>query len=267
MPPDVPPVHPSPRLVLATDLDGTFLGGDERSRRELYAELGRRRDEVMLIFVTGRDLDFIAELIEQPGMPRPDAIIGDVGTTIVHGHDFSPIEPVQSWVDDRWGDASERVLALLDGEPGLELQPVMGTRRVSYFYDPATLGSTTVARLEDAGFHVITSADLYLDVLPPGVAKGPTLLRLIDELDLPEARVLVAGDTLNDLSLFQTGLHGVAVGNSEPRLLEAVAGLPEVHHDVLHAGCAGITDAIEHFAFFRAPETLRAASAERHLPS
>jgi len=50
------------RLVLATDLDGTFLGGTETERRTLYEAISSRAD-VLLIFVTGRDVDFIRELI------------------------------------------------------------------------------------------------------------------------------------------------------------------------------------------------------------
>lgn len=238
-----------PELVLATDLDGTFLGGDEGQRRALYDELIARAETTTLIFVTGRDLDFIAELIAQPGMPRPDMIIGDVGTTIVHGHDFSPVEAVQRWVDERWDDANERVLELLADEPGIELQPVMGERRVSYYYDPAEVPHGAIAKARAAGFDVITSADLYLDVLPQGVAKGPTLERLVDALDLPDERVLVAGDTLNDLSLFETRFRGVAVGNSEPALVEAIADLELVHHSA-EPGCAGIADAIAHFGFY-----------------
>ncbi len=245
--PDVVPRAPA--LVLATDLDGTFLGGDDHQRAALYQELNERADELVLVFVTGRDLDFIAELVEQPGMPRPDMIVGDVGTTVVHGHDFSPVADVQDWIDQRWNGANEQVLALLDGEPGLELQPVMGSRRVSYYYDPAVLRRATIEKVEDAGFDVILSADVFFDVLPRGVAKGPTLLRLVDARDLPDDRVLVAGDTMNDLSLFHTGLRGVAVGNSEPALVDAIADLPDVHHSE-HPGCAGIADAIEHFGFF-----------------
>jgi hydroxymethylpyrimidine pyrophosphatase-like HAD family hydrolase len=68
----------------------------------------------------------------------------------------------------------------------------------------------------------------------------------VDALGLPDDRVLVAGDTLNDLSLFQTRFRGVAVGNAEAPLVDAIDGLPDVHHSA-HPGCAGIADAIEHF--------------------
>lgn len=238
-----------PRLVLATDLDGTFLGGDDQQRQALYGELNDRADELVLIFVTGRDLDFVAELVRQPGMPMPDLIIGDVGTTIVHGRDHAPVADLQAWVDERWDDANGRIRELLADEPGLRLQPVMGQRRVSYYYDPASLQASTLAKVEAAGYDVITSADTFLDVLPRGVAKGPTLTRLVAALDLPADAVLVAGDTLNDLSLFQTDFRGVAVGNAEPALVERLAGLSAVHHSAL-PGCAGIADAIDHFGFF-----------------
>ncbi|MCC5947818.1 MAG: HAD-IIB family hydrolase [Nitriliruptoraceae bacterium] len=238
-----------PQLVLATDLDGTFLGGDETQRRALYDELIARADELTLIFVTGRDLGFIADLIAQPGMPQPDLIIGDVGTTVVDGTDFSPVTAVQDWIDARWDGANQRVLDLLADEDELELQPVMGERRVSYFYDPARPPTAAIDKARAAGYDVVTSADLYLDVLPKGIAKGPTLTRVVESLELPDERVLVAGDTLNDLSLFQTRFRGVAVGNSEPALLGAIEGLDLVHRSA-HPGCAGISDAIDHFGFF-----------------
>ena len=55
--------------------------------------------------------------------------------------------------------------------------------------------------------------------------------------------MLTAGDTLNDLSLFETGLPGVVVGNAEPALLARVTGLPNLHLSTL-PGAAGILDAL-----------------------
>lgn len=235
----------SPALILATDLDGTFLGGSEASRRALYDALSARQDAV-LIFVTGRDLDFIKALTARPGMPRPHYVIGDVGTTVVDGRSFEPVASLQSEIARRWGDATARVTALLDGTPGLTLQPTGFRYRVSYYYDPAVLRPDVPRRIEAAGFDCLLSADTYLDVLPKGIAKGATLLRLLDVLSLPAERVLVAGDTLNDLSLFETRLKGVAVGNAEPKLLEAIANFDWVYRST-QPGAAGILDALRHF--------------------
>lgn len=233
----------SPQLVLATDLDGTFLGGDEAQRADLYDWVEARRDRVTLMFVTGRDLPHVRSLCAEEGVPWPDYVIGDVGTTVVAGRDFAPVEHIESWIATQWGDAGETVRALLENEPGLELQPTPFRYRVSYYWDPKAWDPQVAERIEALGLDCLTSADTYLDVLPKGVSKGPTLERLIAHLELERERVLVAGDTLNDLSLFHTGLPGVAVGNAEAALLERVAPLSNVYVSA-HPGAAGIRDAI-----------------------
>jgi hypothetical protein len=80
--PRILPALAERRMVLATDLDGTFLGGAETDRQELYAWIEENRASVGLIFVTGRDPGFIESLCTDGAVPRPDYVIGDVGTTI-----------------------------------------------------------------------------------------------------------------------------------------------------------------------------------------
>lgn len=235
----------STALILATDLDGTFLGGPDDARRRLYRMIETRRDEVMLVFVTGRDLPFIRELCRgDAGVPFPDFVIGDVGTTVAVGHDLAPLEALETDIAAAWNDRGDEVRAMLADKPGLRLQPTPFRYRVSYDYAPGAFDHSLVPAIEAAGFDVLISANRFLDVLPPGVAKGPTLLRLIDHLALDRERVLVAGDTLNDLSLFETGLRGVAVGNSEPALKERLAERDTVYHSA-GAGAAGILEAID----------------------
>ena len=237
---------PPPGLILATDLDGTFLGGTDEERRTLYEAI-TRRDDVLLIFVTGRDVDFIRELIAQPGMPKPRYIVGDVGTSVYDvDAGFAPVAHLEEEIVARWGNANARVLEMMANEPGLELQPTEFRHRVSYYYKPAELSAETVRKVEEAGFDCLTSADLYLDVLPRGIAKGPTLRRMVETLALPADKVLVAGDTMNDLSMFKTGFKGVAVGNSEPRLVEALPDGPHIYRSSGH-GAAGVLEAIHHF--------------------
>lgn len=233
-----------PVRTLATDLDGTFLGGTDADRDRLYTYLTTHPDAPTLIFVTGRDLPFVRHIIDEGVVPRPRYVIGDVGTSVVDGLTFEPIEEIARWVDDAWGDATARVKAMLDGVPGLRLQPTPFTHRVSYYYTPDVLPGHIPGQIRAAGFDCLLSADLYLDVLPAGVHKGSALLKLLEVLDAPAGETLVAGDTLNDLSLFQTGLPGVAVGGAEPGLVEAVAGLPYTWCAPGY-GCAGIWQALE----------------------
>lgn len=237
--------HPSKAdVVLATDLDGTFLGGTDEERTALYSAIEANRDKISLVFVTGRDIPFIRALTGDGWVPRPDFVIGDVGTTIVQGAAFDTIPELEADIARRWGDAGDRVREMLADVEWLELQPTPFRYRVSYYYDPDRYDPAVAERIEAAGFDCLTSASTYLDVLPKGVSKGPTLLRLVDHLKIEPDRVLVAGDTMNDLSLFETGLRGVAVANSEPDLVSRVRTLENTKIS-RGDGAAGIHEVIE----------------------
>lgn len=234
----------SVRFLLATDLDGTFLGGDPEEKVRLYQTL-IRRDDVRLAYVTGRGLESVLPLLADPTLPTPDFIICDVGATIVRGSDLRAVEPIQGAISQRWpGDLA--VLEHLGDQPGLERQDVPQDRRVSFFCDPDAVTGDIAALVGELGCDLLYSADRYLDVLPPGVNKGSTLTALVEHLGLPPERVLVAGDTLNDRSMYGIGFPGVCVGESEWGLLDATRELPRVLH-ARATGAGGIIEAIEHY--------------------
>jgi sucrose-6-phosphatase len=235
-------------IVLATDLDGTFLGGDSAQRTALYDWIAANRQRVTVIFVTGRGLNFIRQLsLELPPAARPDHAVANVGTTAATGRDLAPLVAVESWLDDQWGqDAPAKIEAVLQRHEHLKPQPVVEGRRVSYFFTDPARTLEPKQEIESLGYDVLLSDNQYFDVLPRGVAKGPTLLRMLDALSIPRDRVLVAGDTLNDLSLFQTGLAGVAVKNREPELDKAVRDMPHVIK-ANEPGAAGVLEALTAF--------------------
>src|SRR5690606_13799536 len=88
-------------MLLATDLDGTFLGGKRVDRLKLY-RLIRQNKDIKVAFVTGRGLETVLPLLNDPLVPRPAYIIADVGATVVHGDTLEPIEPIQSRIEDKW---------------------------------------------------------------------------------------------------------------------------------------------------------------------
>ena len=234
------------QFTLATDLDGTFLGGSDADRARLYGWIEENRDTVGLIFVTGRDPMFIGQMCEDGLLPWPEYVVGDVGTTIaeVNEKQIAPIAPLEEDISARWGDAGDRVREALDGHPGLTLQPTAFRYRVSYDLDPAAFDEAAKAIVTDMGLDWLISDNRFFDVLPRGVSKGPSIRRLVRHLGMEEGRVLVAGDTLNDLSMLECGLPAVAVGNSEPDLVARVADLDHLHMAEGH-GAAGIIEAIE----------------------
>ena len=151
-------------------------------------------------------------------------------------------------IERQWQPFPERVLALTQGQPGLSPQPVCVERRHAFDADPELMDPELMQRLRQEGVDCLFSDGRYLDVLPPGVNKGSTLQRVLELLELPQVPVVVAGDTLNDLALFQTGFPGVMVGNAEAPLLEWLPQLPNTYL-ANGAGCSGILEGLEHFGF------------------
>jgi len=230
-------------LVLATDLDGTFLGGCRSKRNQLFNWIEANRDSVGLIFVTGRDPEFIRALCAS-GVPWPDYAICDVGTTIASVSPelgVQPISHLEEEIATVWGQAGSTVFDALDGHPGLSLQSTAFRYRLSYDMDPNTFDPSAKSKVEAIGQDWLISGERFFDVLPKGVSKGPSLRRLISYLQIADDRVLAAGDTLNDLSMLASGLPAVAVGQSERALFTALADYPSVHR----AGAPGVEGIVE----------------------
>lgn len=234
------------QLVLATDLDGTFLEGDVQTKRSFYSKLMGLREQVLLIYTTGRPVETVKSFCHRGHLPPPHFVLGDHGTHIVDGADFLPVKHLQDPIALTWNHGNQVLKDLLQHEPGIQLQPLDPPYRVAYYYDPQRLENRTLEKIQQAGFDCVLSCDMYLDILPRGINKGSSLLNLLEHLAISHDIVITSGDSLNDLSLFQTGLKGIAVGNSEPKLVEIIKQLSNVYHSQF-AGLLGIIDGLQHF--------------------
>lgn len=241
----------SPELVLVTDLDGTLLAGSSAWRRGFYGWLKQERHRVLHVFCTGRDLDSVARVLQQDGhlgLEAPHLVISDVGCTVACGKSLRPIPLAVEPIDQRWRGLPERLEPLLLDQPGLVPQPRSHNRRLAFYYDPLCLDPGLIPRLRTEGVDCLLSDDRYFDVLPAGVNKGSTLLDLLSWLEVEAGRVVTAGDTLNDLAMFETGLSGVMVANAEPALRQHLPRLPGTYL-ARGEGCAGIVEGLHHFGF------------------
>jgi hydroxymethylpyrimidine pyrophosphatase-like HAD family hydrolase len=241
----------APELVLVTDLDGTLLGGSDPWRKRLYRWLQEERGRVLHVFCTGRDLASVARVLreeKQLGLAAPHLVIGDVGSTVACGLSLEPLPMAIDPIEARWSGMADRLLPLLARIPGIATQPVTAERRLAYLIDPAELDLGQLAEIEAHGVDCLVSDNRYLDVLPAGVNKGSTLMTLLSWLELDHDRVVTAGDTLNDLAMFETGLRGVMVGNAEAELRAALPRLPRTYQARGH-GCEGIVEGLRHFGF------------------
>ncbi|GAA2101955.1 hypothetical protein GCM10009759_36080 [Kitasatospora saccharophila] len=243
-------------MVLVTDLDGTLLGGTPDDRKRLRDALAHHPD-VIPVFATGRGASSVRELLHDPLVPRPRWVIGDVGATVLDGTGFTPVGPVQEALRAGWPGAGP-VRAALRRFPGLVYQHgVAQDGRCSYHLAPDRLTDALTSAVEALGCAWVYSGDRYFDVLPPTASKGNALRALAAELGWRPSEILVAGDSLNDLSLFRLGAHGVVVPGAEPALLAALADTPLVHRPE-EAGAAGIHAALRRLGWLPAGQGLPA---------
>ena len=236
-------------FVLATDLDGTFLGGSAESRERLYNWIEDNRATVGLIFVTGRHPEFIHDHCDTFGIPMPDYVVADVGTTIAQVWSpgmVLPVPELEAPIAEAWRGKADQVQDLMDRIEGLTLQDTPFRHRLSYDISPDGFDTGDLEPVRALDVDVLVSDNRFVDVLPPGVSKGPTLRRLLDVLNVDPARVLTAGDTLNDISMLTAGLHAVAVGGSEQALYDSLPASDKIYLAREH-GAAGILEAIAAF--------------------
>ncbi|WP_142684168.1 HAD-IIB family hydrolase [Chitinophaga polysaccharea] len=233
-------------MLLATDLDGTFLGGTSEDKEKLYSLL-RQQKEIQLVFVTGRGIRSVLSLLEDNTLPRPEYIICDVGATVTHLPTLTAVEPVQSDIAAKW--PGEQVRETLKTVRGLLHQEAHQQYRCSYYYDNSTDIDSAREIAASLQCDLVLSAGKYLDILPAGVNKGFTLKQLLQVLALPHQKVLVAGDSMNDYSMYETGFKGVVVGDSEPELVARTAGMPHVLQ-AQRPGAGGILEAMDFFPEF-----------------
>ncbi|HSK20183.1 MAG TPA: HAD-IIB family hydrolase [Longimicrobiales bacterium] len=266
----------SGRLVLATDLDGTMAHGTESARRQVVAAVRATRD-ARLIYVTGRTPGSARSLLGRSALPEPDILIADVGTSVLHGAGPKRVTEIEAEMEAVWPGA-DAVRDRLASVRALTAQDVDSPRRVAYWIEPVRVRRSSTASqdpfaarppddasldaeshdialnvageaalaLEDLGVDVLVSANVFLDVLPRGVNKGSTLRRVLDWVGVDEGDCVVAGDSLNDLALFETGLRGIAVGNCEPALARHVANMEQVYQ-ARGIGAEGILEGLRHF--------------------
>lgn len=230
--------------VLATDLDGTFLESIDSKKDALYKFITDNPD-VLLVFVTGRNKEVILPILDDMFIPTPHYIISDVGASVLHGETLEPVQPLQNQISNRWQETLDDIKDI-EGLDIWERQPVPQERRMSYFVTPETVPHDKIEELSTRKCNVIYSNAIYLDILPNNTHKGATLKALIEHLGIPQENVMVAGDTINDLSMYETGFNGVVLNNSEPLLKEKTENFNNVYFSK-HNGTDGILEALTHF--------------------
>lgn len=207
------------KFLLATDLDGTFVG-DKKALGRLLQFFDGSPDEVALVYVTGRHLSSARMLMVEEGLPLPDLLITDVGTSIYQA-DLAEDLDWKARMREDW--QPEKIVEIAASFPLLKRQVLPDDRRVSFTVSDgvAAVNEFQEALEERSIAHTfIFSSNRDIDVLPPGAGKGNALEYMLDRYAMDGVQLLIAGDSGNDRDMLSLGHPSVIVGNAQPELLE-----------------------------------------------
>jgi len=223
------------KWTVASDVDGT-LTGDRAALDRLRARLGQKRaaGELYLVESTGRRLEQVIQGITEEGLPEPDAVICQVGTEIYlppFTERSAPMDAWRTWLLGQY--CRDQALLFLAGIEGLVMQPdEYNTELKTSCYldqcaDPEKTAEVIRQRVRPHRdrYQVVWSSGRDLDILPAASGKGKAIRFLVEHVGLDPERVVVAGDTGNDASMFLEFGKGVVVANAKPELVELARDL------------------------------------------
>lgn len=230
--------------LLATDLDGTFVG-DKESLKRLLSHYEMLAEPVSLAYITGRHRASAAQLIYEESLPTPDFLISDVGTVIYAGPQFKEDEEWKKRMSKEW--YPNEILETAENIPGLSSQDIPHKRRVSFYSEGLRPAKALEKALLKNGIpHTfIFSSNRDVDILPRGGGKGEALKFLIKKYAEKETNVLVAGDSGNDMDMLQAGYPAVIVSNARPELAALKGNNKLFHANYPYAD--GILEARQHY--------------------
>lgn len=225
--------------ILATDLDRTLLPngkweGDAEAI-DLFNQLTRDQD-VVVVYVTGRNLDLTTRAIEKFGIRFPDVLCGDVGTTIRR------YENDQWCFDNGWSDHVKKVSPRWDakeikkalkGIDGIVEQEAehLNPFKQSYYSDHARQEEILAAveervkgRYDEVIVYSYDSQDDkgLIDFLPASATKQTALEYVAAQAGVDKGEVVFCGDSGNDIFPLTAGFKGVLVRNADDQLVAQV---------------------------------------------
>jgi HAD superfamily hydrolase (TIGR01484 family) len=199
---------------------------------------------VEFVYVSGRDSDLIEEAIVEHGLPVPDFVIGDVGTTIYHvgyEHAWKPQTRWEAIIGRDWGNRSHAdLVALLADLPALQLQEPdrQNLYKLSYYVslrdDQDRIEEEILRRMEQTNVRVrlIWSVDQtestgLLDLVPQGASKFHAIKALMEQQGYGFNQTVFCGDSGNDLEVLVSPLQAVLVANALPEIKEQARAMAD----------------------------------------
>jgi hypothetical protein len=232
------------RWLFVSDVDDTLLG-DDAALAQLMAAL-RDAPHVTAAYNSSRPCASLRRsLAAVPQLDAPDYLIGGLGTEIEQGESGEALPGYTEFLGRNWD--RPRIAALLQdiGLPphAAEYQTPL---KASYDVPDAATVEHVRQRLAAAGLSakIIYSGGKNLDLIPQPAGKGGVINFLRQQLGIPPQRVVVSGDSGNDIEMFIAPYRGIIVGNAD-------ADLKQLNGEYIYqaqAVCAGgVLEGLNHW--------------------
>ena len=262
------------QFLLCVDLDRTLIPNGRQLESPAAKAMFKRlvsREEVTLVYVTGRHRVLIEQAIADYDLPQPDFAIADVGTTI-YRIDLSGWRQWDEWnaqiAPDWRGLTRDELYRSLSVFPALRLQEKekQNYHKLSFYVPLGTDAQVLVGeidtrlKLEGIKANLIWSIDEkasigLLDVLPASANKLHAIQFLMRQTDLRPENTVFVGDSGNDLDVLMSDIPAVLVANASAEVRSLVSNANRHTLYIAKGGylgmngnySAGIIEGVAHF--------------------
>ncbi len=274
----------TPRLVASLDIDGTqYAVHDDRHDRDALLlkgalELLRSEGALYLIHNTGRPYPWKChgEIVERhlnPPIAEADAIIASAGTAVFLGPRKTPSESWRQRILETVSPDTMRDLLDMLEKSDFSIHPESydSEFKASLIVKPENhaAAALSVTKLLECHFpnkfEISFWNNASIDITPRDINKRTALLHLLRTQGLDSLPVYVAGDSCNDIPVFEVpAFKKIVVGNASPELREKVADLPNLFMAPDHQAVArGVLEGLRHFSVLPPEQKMAVAPATR----
>lgn len=248
--------------LFASDIDNTLVPQgkvpDKNDIQRLEQYLNNITG-VKIAYISGRNFSMTQEVLSKFHLPRPDFIASDVGTLIHYLQDgkWKKDKKFEKYLASS-GFNREAIKAELEDMEGVSLQEeeVQSEFKLSYYTDLGKKEKSTLFAieeiLEEIPGKLIYSEDQrrrvgLIDIVPRVGGKVGAIKFLSREVGADMKEVVYAGDSGNDIDIFNAGFKGILVGNASPKIKKAFRNEQSRVYVANDKFCQGVIEGLEHF--------------------